>query len=302
MLLCHNPSAGTKGYDKESILAALRLADHDVRYVSVKENGFRSKLDKSTDLVVVAGGDGTMAQVIVNLPDRSIPVALLPLGTANNFARSLGVAGTPQELVETWRIDHTRDVNIGTAAGPSGTVSFLEAFGIGAIPGFFHEVAKKKKPEGADNLRKGREALQRYLKKAKPFDVTMKFDGKTFERSVLGVEVCNITFTGPALPIAASADPGDGKLDVVYFETVDRKALIKWLDAPFDRRPPVTNRKIGKAEITWSAAPNRVDDEAFSGRDREQTVEIACDDEPVHILIPVKHPTQKTQAKKAAAS
>jgi diacylglycerol kinase family enzyme len=96
-LVCHNPKPG---HDKDIILAALKLADIESRYVSVKDDDFAETLKKGADLVVAAGGDGTIGKVLTGLSDRSIPVALLPLGTANNVARSLGIAGTPQELVE----------------------------------------------------------------------------------------------------------------------------------------------------------------------------------------------------------
>src|SRR5437868_2564299 len=106
-VLVHNPTAGTKGYDKDGITAALKLAGYETRYASTKGDDVEDALKKGADLVVAAGGDGTIATVIRALTDRSIPVALLPLGTANNIARSLGIAGTPQELVETWKADHS---------------------------------------------------------------------------------------------------------------------------------------------------------------------------------------------------
>ena len=108
----HNPSAGHKA-DKDDILAAMKLADFDVRYVSVKQDDVEKALEKKTDLIVIAGGDGTITEILTKLPDRSTPVAVLPLGTANNIARSLGVAGTPQELVETWKLDNVRPLDVG---------------------------------------------------------------------------------------------------------------------------------------------------------------------------------------------
>jgi diacylglycerol kinase (ATP) len=301
-LLCHNPNAGTDGKDKDSILAALKLAGYETSYVSVKDDDFKKTLADSADLVVAAGGDGTIATVLTNLPDRKTPVAILPLGTANNFARSLGIAGTPQELVETWTLDRYCGVNIGSVTGSWGTTLFLESYGVGAFPAFLEDVAKRKKPKGADNLLKGREAFQDALRDAKPFDVVMQIDGKTFERSLLGVEVCNIAFTGPGLPIAAKADLGDGKLDIVYFETADRKKLIKWIDAPQIEMPPVTLRKAAKVDITWTGQPARVDDEFFPATDKEQTVGIVCEETPVRVLMPIKHPVQKAHERKAGAA
>ena len=278
------------------------MAGYETSYVSVKDDDFKKTLAGDDDLIVAAGGDGTLASVLLALQDRTRPVAILPLGTANNFARSLGIAGTPQELVETWTLDRYVEVNIGSVTGYWGTTLFLESYGVGVFPAFLEDVSKRKKPKGANNLLKGREAFQETLKEAKPFDVIVKIDGKNYEKTLLGVEVANIAFTGPGLPLAAKADLGDGKLDVVYFETADRKKLIKWIDAPQVEMPPVTVRKATSVSLTWSDQPARVDDEYFEANEKEQTVDIVCEETPVRVLMPVKHPVQKAHEKKAGAA
>jgi diacylglycerol kinase family enzyme len=301
-LLCHNPGAGTSGYDKEGLLAALKLADMDVRYVAVKSDDLDSALKKSSDLVVVAGGDGTIDMVLTMLHDRSVPVALFPLGTANNAARSLGIAGTPQELVETWEIERTCPLDIGTVKGPWGTSRFVEGFGVGVFAAFLREAAKRNKAEGADNLRKGRALLQKVIKASEPVDIGVSIDGRAVSGEFIGVEVMNIPFTGPSLPIAAKADVCDGMLDVIFFEAGQRKALIEWLEAPLDAPPPVTARRGHQVELTWTDAPNRIDDEAYENKDRKLAVEIALENEQVHILVPRRHPAQQdTEAKLESA-
>lgn len=303
-LLCHNPTAGSKGHDKDAILAALKLADIGVTYVSTKsddlEAALKEALKKSVDLVVAAGGDGTIAKVLTALPDRSIPVALLPLGTANNAARSLGIAGTPQELVETWKVDNTCPLDLGSAKGAWGTTLFLESFGVGLFAEFLRLAAKGKKPEGADNLRKGRELLQKTLKDAEPVEIEISIDGKALRGDFLGVEAMNVPFTGPGLPLASKADASDGKLDVICFEADKRKALIAWLDAPLDEPPPVLVRKGTKVSLTWSDAPHRIDDKFFDdNKDKKLIAEIACEETGVRIVMPQKHPAQQA-AQKAA--
>lgn len=305
-LLCHNPTAGSKGHDKDAILAALKLADIDVRYISLKSDDWEAALKeapkKSFDLLVAAGGDGTIGKILTALPDRSLPVALLPLGTANNAARSLGIAGTPQELVETWKIDNTCPLDIGSVKAPWGTSLFLEGFGVGLFADFLRLAAKGRKPEGADNLRKGRDILQKTLKEAEPIEIDVSVDGKALRGEFLGVEVMNIPFTGPGLPIAGKADVADGKLDVVCFEADKRKALIEWLEAPLDSAPPVLSRKAEKIELTWSDAANRIDDRFFNdNKDKKLIAEIACEKKQVQIVVPQKHPAQQTQSKAASA-
>jgi diacylglycerol kinase (ATP) len=302
-LLCLNPTAGSKGYDKDALLAALKLADIDVRdVISVKSENLAEALKKSVDFIVAAGGDGTIGKVLTNLPDRSVPVALFPLGTANNAARSLGIAGTPQELVETWKIENTRPLDIGSVKGSWGTTLFLEAFGVGLIPDLLRLAAKGKKPEGADNLRKGRQLLQKALKDAKPIEIEITIDGKQMRGEFLGVEVLNIPFTGPALPLGSKADVADGKLDVICFEADQRKALIDWLGAPLDEKPPVLYRKAEKVVLTWADAPNRIDDKFFENKDSKQIAEIICEPDQVHIIVPLKHPAQVAQQPKAKSA
>jgi diacylglycerol kinase family enzyme len=302
-LLCVNPTAGSKGYDKDALLAALKLADIDVRdVISVKSEDLAEALKKSADFIVAAGGDGTIGKVLTNLPDRSVPVALFPLGTANNAARSLGIAGTPQELVETWKIENTRPLDIGSVKGSWGTTLFLEAFGVGLIPDLLRLAAKGKKPEGADNLRKGRQLLQKALKDAKPIEIEITIDGKQMRGEFLGVEVLNIPFTGPALPLGSKADVADGKLDVICFEADQRKALIDWLGAPLDEKPPVLYRKAEKVVLTWADAPNRIDDKFFENKDSKQVAEIICEPDQVHIIVPLKHPAQVAQQPKAKSA
>lgn len=55
--------------------------------------GLESVLE-STDVIVAAGGDGTVSTAARAVAGRDIPVAILPLGTANNIARSLGIEGS----------------------------------------------------------------------------------------------------------------------------------------------------------------------------------------------------------------
>ena len=294
--LFHNPTAGSKAA-KDELLAAMKLADFDVHYVSIKNGDLKEAFKRKADLMVVAGGDGTIAEILTKLPDRSLPIALLPLGTANNITRSLGIAGTPQELVETWKIDRTHPLDVGMVKASWGTSLFLEGFGVGLFAEFLKLANKSEKAKGADNLRKGRSLLEKRLKAAKPIDLSIKIDGKALNGEFLGVEVMNVPFTGPGLPLAKKADVADGLLDVVCFDLERRRELEKWLDAPHEEPAPVTARQGKIVELVWDDTANRIDDEAHGNRDSKQVAELACDKGQLKVLIPVKHPAQKAVAK-----
>ena len=300
-VLFHNPTSGSKGFEKEDILAALKLADIDATYVSTKDDELEAAFEKKVDLFIAAGGDGTIRTVVSGARDREIPVAVLPLGTANNVARSLGIAGTPQELVETWDFEHSVRFDIGCARGAWGTNLFVESFGIGLVPAYLRLASKGKKPEGAANLQQGRELLQKALKKADPVDVEVTIEGKKLKGEFFGVEVLNVPFTGPGLPLGSKADAADGKLDVTCFETDCRKDLMKWLDAPMDEPAPVLSKHGGDVNLLWRDAPNRIDDKSFDNEDKTHTAEIVCDEGRVCVLIPRKLPAQKKIEEKAEA-
>src|SRR6188508_3189605 len=166
-VLFHNPKSGKKGQDKDEVLAALKLADHSARYVSTKSDDLKKELaEADADFVVVAGGDGTVAEVIANLGNRKLPIGILPLGTANNIARSLEIGGEPQVLVESWNLEKTRRLDVCHAEGPWGISPFVESFGIGLLPDMILKANKKGKEKGALNLKQGRELLCQLVRDA----------------------------------------------------------------------------------------------------------------------------------------
>src|SRR5258706_10465064 len=93
--LIHNPKAGRGKASPGALKKLLRDAGHKLSYHSCKERGWKEALMEPTDLVVVAGGDGTVGRVARRLTGRGIPIALLPSGTANNIARTLGQIEQP---------------------------------------------------------------------------------------------------------------------------------------------------------------------------------------------------------------
>jgi diacylglycerol kinase family enzyme len=299
-VLFHSPTAGTKGFDKEGVLAALKLANIDAQYVSTKHDDVDAALKKSADLFIVAGGDGTVRMVVTGAKDRSTPIAVLPLGTANNVARSLGITGMPIELVETWNVERCLALDIGFARGAWGTTPFIEGFGVGLLPAYLQAASKGKKPEGADNLRKGRALLQDALKRAEPIDVEVIIDGKAFGGDFLGVEVLNIAFTGPGLPLGAKADAADRKLDVICFLQEQRRDLMAWLEAPMESDPPVNSRKGSEVKLLWRDAPNRIDDLSFDNEDKTRKAEIGCEDTSARVVMPQMRSARAAHQEKAS--
>jgi diacylglycerol kinase family enzyme len=296
--LFHNPGAGKRGHGKDEILAALKLADHKARYVSTKSDKFKSEIEKvDGDFIVAAGGDGTIAEVIARLGNRKLPIGILPLGTANNIARSLAIAGEPQILVETWDLARTRRLDIGCIDGPDGLAHFVESVGVGILPQMLLRAAKMAKEKGALNLQKGRELLRKIAKEAKPLDLGIMIDGKKLDGEWLAAEVLNIPYTGPGLRLAPKADLNDGMLDLICFATADRDRLSQWFESPAEAPPPGITRRGRMVSFSWRNAPYRIDDRAYKAKDEGQTVTLICDDQPVLIIeSPIEVEKKKSEA------
>ncbi|MBX9776044.1 MAG: NAD(+)/NADH kinase [Xanthobacteraceae bacterium] len=283
--LFHNPTAGGGKFTKKELMTALRLGGLKPRYSSTKGRRFKKFLNEATDLVVVAGGDGTVAKVIAALPNRNIPVAILPLGSANNIARSFGVAGAPYELAEILHPSYWQQLRTGVVRGPWGVERFVEAVGLGPL------ARMMKRPSldvarGVDSLRGGRDVLRQIMKKAKPLDIDVLVDGKALPGGILSIEIMNIVYTGPGLPLAPWADPGDRMLDVVCVRREDRKAMTAWIKEPQHRRPPGNLRRGRRVDIVWRADPMRIDDNVIDAPKGETTVTIALERAAARILVP----------------
>lgn len=286
-ILFHNPNAGVGDHADEELLAALRLAGLDVYYCSTKSADFKKGLKREAELVVVAGGDGTVIKVLTQWPDRNVPIGIIPLGTANNIATALGIAGEAEELAPRWSPEHTRPLDIGVATGPWGKARFIEAIGFGALA---RSTDKKigAKSDGEKRLLVGRDAFRQALIDMEPQDPGLIIDGQSAEGDLLAVEILNIGYTGPRLPLSPSANPGDGLLDVACIRPEQRDEVLEWLAAPEERAPvPLTVVQARKVSFTWSGKEAlRIDDDFPARPKLPQTVEVELERQNVKILVP----------------
>jgi diacylglycerol kinase (ATP) len=90
--------------------------------------------------VVAAGGDGTVAQVINELP-RGVPLAVLPLGGENLLARALGFTAEPRALARAVVACRTRTIDLGRATAGHRSRLFALMLGVGFDAAVVHRVA-----------------------------------------------------------------------------------------------------------------------------------------------------------------
>lgn len=272
LTLFHNPDAGDEDHSRKHLLNMLRKGGHTVEYQNVKAGDFSLALAFPGDLVVCAGGDGTVRKLGLALLGRPTPLAILPLGTANNIARSLGIEDSPKKLIA--KIPKARRTlfDVGVVHGPWGRTAFLESFGIGLFPRVLKVAAKDdshsihRKVAHLDGLARDCALFREVLRETKPVAVTLRIDGKDASGKFLAVQVMNIPVMGPNLAFAPKVDVADGKLDVVLIKEAQRQQLDTHLakrvagkDSTL-RLPVIQGQEI---EIGFQFAAVSLDDELW---------------------------------------
>ncbi|MCD6064555.1 MAG: diacylglycerol kinase, partial [Flavipsychrobacter sp.] len=144
--LLHNPKAGDGEHSKEDLVAMIEEQGYKCLYASTKEKGW-NEIEPDVDFLVVAGGDGTVRKVATELLgrkviDRNYPIAVLPMGTANNIGRTFGF-GTDEAAVASWSAENIQKIDVGKVHGLEEDIFFLEGFGFGLFPNLMKEMKKR---------------------------------------------------------------------------------------------------------------------------------------------------------------
>lgn len=293
--LIYNSSAGQGGGEKRDgtmlgTLCAL-VHRHGFKAICIASDApdLADALLAPADLLVAAGGDGTLGDVLRALPPADEgalpPLTILPLGTVNNVAEALGIHGSLDALVAGWRDGQTRRLDVGRAATLGGDLMFLEGIGMGALAQAMMQT-KQSHPPKADKSARCRTAFAELLAAPPAVPLPMvRVDGEALPEDLVLVEVLNIGRVGPALWLAPQADPGDGVLDVAYVTVEGAPALRAWLDDT-KGMPPISVMQGRRVEIGNGAMALRIDDH-FPERPEDTTpLEASLAAAGVLILVP----------------
>ena len=286
--LVHNPDAGDQRHTTKRLLKALAEGGYEAALAEGGRKGLKKALQDPGDLVVVAGGDGSIRKVAIELAGGRTALAILPIGTANNIAKSLSISGSVQDLTARWSHFKRRKLTIGTASAPFGSHRFLESTGVGA----FTELVVRGHEEVGENtagltgheIDRALQLLQRIVAEREPIHRRLELDGTDVSGEFLLVEAMNTPLLGPNVPLAPQADFTDDRIDLVTVTNAERKVLTEYLEhrlhggaAP----PPLTVRR-GK-RVTMRASPRELhvddapwgfDENSEEERTREQEAEV----------------------------
>ena len=294
--LLHNPKAGREEYSGKSLTAALRDKGHKVTYRSTKKRKWKAAIDQRDDLVVAAGGDGRVGKVARQLIGRGTPLSVLPLGTANNLARTLGFDQPVKKLIARIGKGTPRGFDVGLARGPWGRRYLFEGVGAGLLAEYLRLPKKKEQEELSkeEEMRQHVARLRKLLSKHRARKWELEIDGeKLTDRSLL-FEAMNICSVGPVLKLAPGAKTNDGQFDLVLAREAERETLMDYLAArlAWEKEPdlPLPSRSFKRLRIGWKKSPLHLDDELWPNDDQKRPkpgeIEIAVRPSALMVLRP----------------
>jgi len=230
--LVFNPSSGTSTGDSATRLAEIVdcLKAHGIQpLVGIKSSGKRARVlareavRSGLELVVVAGGDGTIEEVVSELIGSATVLSIIPIGTMNNIARSVGVPLDIPGACSLIGMGTTRHIDVGrvfTNARPD-MEYFVEGAGVGlsAVAALAGQSFEK---------RRWNEVLHvvHKLFKDKARTIKVHMDDTVIETHSRIVTVSNAPIMAKNMLVAPDAKMDDGLLDVGVYDGLGNAKLV----------------------------------------------------------------------------
>ncbi len=292
--LVHNPTAGDEEHSKKELKNLIEENGFECRYLSTKEKDWKD-LSNNTDMLMIAGGDGTVRKVTKELLQKKIiekiwPIALLPVGTANNIAKTLGIEGSNEEIISALHQAEAKKFDVGRVYNVTDAEFFLESFGYGIFPYLMKEMkaieSKDDTPEEA--LKKAMQLLLKIIDSYHPRECELEIDGQDYTGKYLLAEIMNTKSIGPNLFLAPDGDPGDGEFDVVLIPEADKEKFsayvqqkLEGIEITYDFHS-IPAKKIN---ISWQGTHVHIDDEIIK---LEESAEVEAEIKPalLEFLLP----------------
>ncbi|WP_217184039.1 diacylglycerol kinase family protein [Streptomyces sp. AC495_CC817] len=204
-------------------------------------------------VLVVVGGDGTLAGVLDLVCAGPIPVVLVPAGTGNDLARALSLPRDDARAAAELALSGVpRAIDVGVIGTPAGTRLFLTIAALGFDAKVSDRTNRLRWPHGALRYYL---ALLVELVRLRPMDFTVVADGAPPERAPgTLIAVGSTSSYGGGMPVCAGAVPDDGLLDVVQVATLSRMRLLRLfpllLAGRHLDRPEVRHRRVRSVSVS----------------------------------------------------
>jgi len=228
-LLIVNPGSGAGEQNLDQGLACLR--DHGIKVIREKPegpehvSGLMKRYRKQIDRVIIGGGDGSMNMALPGLMQHDLPLGVLPMGTANDLARTLGIPEDFHKACEIIATGEPRSVDIGEVNG-------FYFFNVAHV-GLAVEVARRSEGQMKERLGAFAYPYAAWVafKTRKTFSVTLHSGDESRSLRAVQVSVGNGRFYGGGIPIAEDATIDDGRLDLYAIPSGPGRRIMAMIPA-----------------------------------------------------------------------
>jgi diacylglycerol kinase family enzyme len=205
----------------------------------------------------------------------TVPLAVLPLGTANNVATAMGHVGVLEDLVRGWATAETRTFDLGRAAAAWGRTFFGESFGIG----FLAETIARTDRKGANRARAKfdsvsarmgamLEVLRKTLDSLSPFELTIETEAGTVTDSFLWAEASTVGLVGPRLPLVDADDQSDGLFAFASLPADERDTFVDYIENRIGGSTPartgLVSDRLARVGLRWRDSEVHLDGRLIS--------------------------------------
>ncbi|HLH60632.1 MAG TPA: diacylglycerol kinase family protein [Ktedonobacteraceae bacterium] len=263
-VLIINPASGlstitsremTPEETEEAILTTLRAygIEPEVFHTTPEDTGqglSTRAANAGVDIVIAAGGDGTIEAIARGLIGTQTALGIIPAGTMNNLARSLNIPQTIEAACAVIAKGETHAIDVGKINDRF----FLEVAGVGLEAELFPLAEEIKQPGLLSTLHGAIGGLITLLT-YHPAAISLSFDEhRRRSYQALQVTICNAPFYGAHLQIAPHVLMDDGLLDVVVYRNFSKREYIRHaLSISQGKRlytPKIAYRRVKSLRIT----------------------------------------------------
>lgn len=287
-LLVVNPVSGTRskrGLD-EMALNRLTPAGIEVTICLTEGPGHAVELTQKAvaeglDMVIAAGGDGTVNEIASALSHSDTALGIIPLGSGNGLARTLGI---PQDVGEALKVIADGNVEI-CDRGIANGLPFYCTFGVGFDAAVSEKFSHEKRRGRISYVRN---VLREFLQyQSQPYAISV--GGKVLTESAFLIAVCNASQYGNNAYIAPAAELSDGLLDLVVIHDGSPLSTVKMgvdlMAGYIDRNARIDSFKVSDVTITrLKSGPVHLDGEPLV---LGTNLEVSCDAAALRVFAPV---------------
>jgi len=234
------------------------------------------------DMVISAGGDGTVNEIASVLAHTSTTLGILPLGSGNGLARSLGI---PQDVGEALKIIEEGHI-ISSDRGIVNGKPFYCTFGVGFDAAVSEKFASMKR---RGRITYVRSVINEFLKyRSQPYSITI--EGRVVTERAFLIAACNASQYGNNAYIAPNAKLSDGLLDLIVIHDGSPLSTVKvgvdMITGYLDRNARIDTFRVSTATIArLDEGPVHVDGDPLR---LGKKLDITCDASSLSVFAPEK--------------